>query len=1045
MKKLSLACASVLLAVAFAGQVAGQSEPRTRPTPAPSIPSIASVDYPRAPSGAVIQLTLDPFDLESLKNFHLEIGKQSASFTVLEGVKKDEPKVAVRVPNLDSIIVGGNPTPTTIIFFDAQGHGGTVFNGFSVIPSIVTAGQAQQQLRVVSVERQPNGRYYDMRFDDDIPPGLWGSVEISIDDRPVTKIVRMLPRIFTYELPSDLPEKVYHDANVVVGGVRLPTVGLYSTFTRENVPTPSTTEAPAQTATPTVPQSISYWPSFLSVLVAALAMIAAYYFYRKSRLNAAKKEMAGEYFSGVTEELRLPDELPPSLVAACAAGECVLYAGAGLSAQSGLPTWKVFVLGLLEWAHDNSFISREEADSFQAEVERGQADAVADSIVSRLVTPAEKQLLNDHMRKVFLRRSSPSAFHSQLGQIKFSAVLTTNFDTLLEGVYATPPEMVYTPKDAESLLTALTKRDFFILKLYGTLSQPDTVSIAPAQYEEAVTNNRVFAQFMQTLFFSRTLLFVGASLEGIEAYLRGISLPKDATRKHYALVAVTDRAWRAKAGLLERRYGITVLPYTPQNNFAELDEFLKRLTEAVTPIQSDGTGARVTSCLRQVTLENIGPFDSLTLPFEIDLEHKWHIFLGDNGVGKSTVLKAIALALCGEKAQPYAGRLLKGGRSSGKITLETDKGTSYVTTLTRNESTRAVELSSTTARPLEAEGWLAIGFPPLRTTSWDVTPKGPEADIQIKSRPVVDDLLPLVSGDVDPRLDKLKQWVVNLDYLSIKRTDKSEDGGQLYQGLVQKMFDIIGSVAEGMRMKYVGVGDGNRILVETDDGMSIRLESLSQGTISLMSWIGILIQRLYEVFDKDEDPTQRYALILMDEIDAHMHPRWQRKLVNHLKDIFPHAQFIATTHSPLVVGGMPAEQVVRFARKRGRAMILPVAPDMTLGYTDQILTSLLFDLETTLDDTTERKMKEYQQRGEKEDRGGDPEKYEELKQELMARVPPPSTSYEEKHEAQMEEARILEGLGKKLNRRSAKGGQILLNRADKLRELIGGDKENDSD
>lgn len=522
-------------------------------------------------------------------------------------------------------------------------------------------------------------------------------------------------------------------------------------------------------------------------------------------------------------------------------------------------------------------------------------------------------------------------------------------------------------------------------------------------------------------------------------------------RRHYALVAVTDRAWRAKAELLERRYGIKVLPFTPHNDYAELTRFLNDLTEAVAGRQDLTTGGKhQVSRLKRVSLENIGPFDSLTLELDLELEHKWHIFLGDNGVGKSTVLRAIALALCGKEAQQYAGRLLRNKETRGEtspaekttigtITLETDNKTSYVTTIQRDEKSGRVELISTTARPLEAEGWLAIGFPPLRTTSWKA-PAGPEADIKIKSRPVVSDLLPLVGGEVDPRLDKLKQWIVNLDYLDVK----SQRQDRHYRNLIQKVFDIIGSVAEGMKLTYVGVGDENRVLVETDDGARIPLEALSQGTISLIGWIGILMQRLYEVFDQDEDPTQRYALVLMDEIDAHMHPLWQRTLVTHLKGIFPQAQFIATTHSPLVVGGMPAQQVVRFARdKDGKATVLSIAPDMTLGYTDQILTSLLFGLPTSLDRTTEKKKQRYYELYKMKDRGADDAEYEMLKQELMARVPPPSASYDEKHAKQLAEAEMLTQLGQKLSLQSSEEGQVLLDRATKLREMIGGSQGND--
>jgi len=734
----------------------------------------------------------------------------------------------------------------------------------------------------------------------------------------------------------------------------------------------------------------------------------------------------------------LPKELPQDLVETCARGECVLYAGAGLGAQSGLPMWTDFVNLLLRQAFERELISRDETNVYRAEIYGGYADQVADSIISRFTTADERTQLNTYMRKLFLRSAMPSAAHNLLAKINFSAVLTSNLDDLLERTLPDYASQIYTPNDAETLLGALTTRAHFILKLYGTLERPETVIVAPAQYELAVAGNRLFSQFMQTLFVSRTLLFIGCSLEGIETYLKGISLVRETVRTHYALVAVSGNTWRAKADVLERRYGIKVIAYTPTGDYEQLKEFLEMLTARVEARQTPAADVKTAkSRLQRLYLENIGPFNNLELKFDPDMQ----ILLGDNGVGKSTILKALAIALCGEEARPYAGRILKTGKFRGSITLETDNKTSYVTTIVRS-STGEAEMISNTARPLETEGWLALGFPPLRTTSW--TPlKGPDSDFKMKSRPVADDLLPLVKGEVDPRIDKLKQWIVNLDYLNIKGTESNSADGR-YQKLADKVFDVIATVMEGMKLKYAGVEPvTNRVLLKTDDGNDVPLEVLSQGTISLIGWIGILMQRLYEVFE-DKDPTQQYALVLMDEIDAHMHPLWQRTLLGHLRKVFPRAQFIATTHSPLVIGGMPAQQVLRFAREaNGAVSVLSIPPDATLGYTDQILTSMLFGLPTTLDQTTKEKMDEYYRLYEMEDHGGLHEKYEQLKQELMLRVPPPSGSYLEKREEQLSMAEMLRELGDKLKEVSPQSGNVLVKRADNLRESITGGKKDD--
>jgi predicted ATP-binding protein involved in virulence len=59
----------------------------------------------------------------------------------------------------------------------------------------------------------------------------------------------------------------------------------------------------------------------------------------------------------------------------------------------------------------------------------------------------------------------------------------------------------------------------------------------------------------------------------------------------------------------------------------------------------------------------------------------------------------------------------------------------------------------------------------------------------------------------------------------------------------------------------------------------------------------------------DDPLTSAQAVILIDEIDLHLHPQWQRKIVRNLETTFPSCQFIATTHSPQVIGEVPHEKI----------------------------------------------------------------------------------------------------------------------------------------
>lgn len=87
---------------------------------------------------------------------------------------------------------------------------------------------------------------------------------------------------------------------------------------------------------------------------------------------------------------------------------------------------------------------------------------------------------------------------------------------------------------------------------------------------------------------------------------------------------------------------------------------------------------------------------------------------------------------------------------------------------------------------------------------------------------------------------------------------------------------------------------------------------LSQGYQSTIAWIADILGHflLERPGESDLSLEDFEGLVLVDELDLHLHPRWQSRLVASLKAVFPNVQFIATTHSPLVLTGLRAEEVI---------------------------------------------------------------------------------------------------------------------------------------
>jgi AAA domain, putative AbiEii toxin, Type IV TA system len=83
------------------------------------------------------------------------------------------------------------------------------------------------------------------------------------------------------------------------------------------------------------------------------------------------------------------------------------------------------------------------------------------------------------------------------------------------------------------------------------------------------------------------------------------------------------------------------------------------------------------------------------------------------------------------------------------------------------------------------------------------------------------------------------------------------------------------------------------------DGTVIPLRDLSIGYQTMLAWTVDLAWRLYGWYPLENDPMRMPAVVLIDEVDLHLHPRWQRQFRTHLSRHFPGVQFIATTHSPI--------------------------------------------------------------------------------------------------------------------------------------------------
>lgn len=116
-----------------------------------------------------------------------------------------------------------------------------------------------------------------------------------------------------------------------------------------------------------------------------------------------------------------------------------------------------------------------------------------------------------------------------------------------------------------------------------------------------------------------------------------------------------------------------------------------------------------------------------------------------------------------------------------------------------------------------------------------------------------------------------------------------------------------------------------------------------------------------QAFPNLDDPTQASGVVLIDELDIHLHPSWQRQIAGWLREVFPNLQFFVATHSPLVAaGGGEDALTLRLEMVDGELKVTQI-PDISALDADRILRSPAFGLESTHSPATQAKIQRYHQ------------------------------------------------------------------------------------
>jgi len=138
----------------------------------------------------------------------------------------------------------------------------------------------------------------------------------------------------------------------------------------------------------------------------------------------------------------------------------------------------------------------------------------------------------------------------------------------------------------------------------------------------------------------------------------------------------------------------------------------------------------------------------------------------------------------------------------------------------------------------------------------------------------------------------------------------------------------------------------NIVEIQTEDG-KVKLFNLSLGYVTMLTWIVDLAIHMLWSFPESEKPLNEPAIVLVDEIDLHLHPAWQREIMQKLTHHFSATQFICTAHSPIMAQASEQQNLAVVKRIEEKDVIIANDPHIVVGWRiGQLLTSELFDFDS---------------------------------------------------------------------------------------------------
>jgi predicted ATP-binding protein involved in virulence len=361
--------------------------------------------------------------------------------------------------------------------------------------------------------------------------------------------------------------------------------------------------------------------------------------------------------------------------------------------------------------------------------------------------------------------------------------------------------------------------------------------------------------------------------------------------------------------------------------------------------------------IAKVEVENIGVFEDISIEFKEKINPdlaEIHIITGENGTGKTTLLYILASIF---NAELLKGRISDKSFSfaiyfdNPKDFIKYDKnGFEPKYESLYHHNTEILKINNSILQYKERLNSMSILNKDEVDFKLNFAIFGYSGERKIKNHNIytlqVQNYIPLKSVDfqnIDANKDII-YWIANI---KTKEALAYKDGRDIskFQNSLQKIQNLVSNI---ISKKVEFVIEYEQIIcvkVKVDEQV-LDFDVLPDGLKSILGWIADLLMRLDRIpWENDLDVFERNIIIFLDEIDIHLHPAWQRKVLPEVQKLFRNAQIFVTTHSPFVVGSIDGAWVYRLGLENEKAKLLDVK-ESNIGDSVSLILDEVFGIES---------------------------------------------------------------------------------------------------